>query len=110
MPKYKLVVFTTPVPGRDQDYNDWYQNIHLRDLLAIDGFKSAQRFRLKQAVVPEPPPLPYLAIYEIETNDIDGAIKELIARAESGRIVVSDALSSETFCAAYEEFGPIVKA
>jgi hypothetical protein len=110
MPKYKLVVMTKPVEGREQDYNDWYQNLHLRDLLAIDGFKSAQRFRLKQAVVPNPPPLPYLAVYEIETNDIDATIKELIARATTGRIAVSDALSNETFCAAYEEFGPIVKA
>src|SRR5690606_19186746 len=43
---YAYVVLSNPVPGRDQEYNDWYSNRHLADVVAVPGFVSAQRFRL----------------------------------------------------------------
>jgi hypothetical protein len=101
---------TKPVEGREAEYNDWYQNVHLDDLVAIDGVKSAQRFHLNQAVSCDKPPLPYLAIYDVETNDIDGVVKQLSERPQTGRMVVSTALSDEIFCAVYEEFGRLVRA
>lgn len=110
MSRYKLVVMTKPVDGREQEYNDWYQNVHLRDLVSIDGVKSAQRFRLNQAVTTQQPPLPYLAIYDVETSNIDAVIAELNRRPQSGQMVVSPALSDEIFCTVYEELGPAVKA
>ena len=110
MPRYKLVVMTKPVEGREQEYNDWYQNVHLDDLVAIDGVKSAQRFRLNQAVSCDRAPLPYLAIYDVETNDIDGVIKELNVRPQTGRMVITSALSTEIFAVVYEELGPAVTA
>jgi len=110
VPRYKLVVMTKPVQGREPEYNDWYQNVHLDDLVAIDGVKSAQRFRLNQAVSCDKPPLPYLAIYDVETEDIDGVIRQLSERPQTGRMVVSTALSNEIFCAVYEEFGRLVTA
>ena len=110
MPRYKFVVMTGPAEGREQEYNDWYQNVHLSDVVAIDGIKSAQRFRLNQAVMADQPPSPYLAIYDIETNDIDGTIEELKRRSQTGEMVISEALSSVSFAVAYEELGPAVKA
>jgi hypothetical protein len=109
MPKYKLIVMTRPVAGREQEYNDWYQGSHLPDLVSIYGVKSAQRFRLSRTVVADPAPLPYLAIYDIETDDIDKTLDDLRTRVGSGQIFVSSALSKEDyFGAVYEEFGPAV--
>ena len=109
MPKYKLIVMTQPVEGREQEYNDWYQDAHLSDLVAVHGVKSAQRFRLSRTVVADPAPLPYLAIYEIETDDIDKTLDDLKTRVGTGHIFVSSALSKESyFGAVYEEFGPMV--
>jgi len=109
MPKYKLVVMTRPVDGREQEYNDWYREVHLPDLVAIDGIKSAQRFRLSRAVVPNAEPLPYLAIYDVETDDIDKTLEDLQSCATSGRMFISPALSiEEAFGAVYEELGPPV--
>ena len=108
MPRYKLVVMTKPVEGREQEYNEWYQNVHLTDVVAIPGFRSAQRSRLRRSLMPDQEPLPYLAIYEIETNDIDAAVDELVARSQSGRMVISSALSRDSFAAVYEEVGPVV--
>lgn len=110
MPRYKFVVMSTPAEGREQEYNDWYQNVHLRDVVAIDGIKSAQRFRLNLTVSADQPPLPYLAVYDIETNDIAGTIQELKRRSQTGQMVISDAMSTVSFAVAYEEFGPVVKA
>jgi hypothetical protein len=110
MSKYKLIVMTQPVEGREQEYNDWYQGSHLPDLVSISGVQSAQRFRLSRTVVAEPGPLPYLAIYDIETDDIDKTLNELRTRVGTGEIFVSSALSKEQyFGAVYEEFGPAVK-
>ena len=108
MPKYKMIVMSKPVAGREQEYNDWYQNVHLQEVVAIPAIKSAQRFRLSRALVADPEPLPYLAIYEIETDDIDGVIRELTQRASTGGIVISASLSNDTAAAVYEESGPVV--
>lgn len=109
MPSYKLIVMTQPVEGREQEYNDWYQGMHLPDLVAVYGVKSAQRFQLSRTVVADRGPLPYLAIYDIETDDIDKTLDDLKARVGSGQILVSPALSKENyFGAVYEEFGPVV--
>ena len=85
MPSYKLIVMTQPVEGREQEYNDWYQGMHLADLVAVYGVKSAQRFRLSRTVVADRGPLPDLAISEIETDDIDKTLDDLKARVEAGR-------------------------
>jgi len=106
MSSYKMVVTTRPVDGREQEYNDWYNGIHLREVLQVIGVKSAQRFRLSRKVTPEPQPAPYLAIYEIETDDIDATVADLLERAEDGRIFVTDALAEERSCVVYEEVGP----
>jgi hypothetical protein len=109
MRQYKFLVFTRPVAGREKDYDEWYQNIHLHDLVSVPGFKSARRFRWarthqKPADADEPQ---HLAIYEIETDDIDAVIAAM--RTLRGKVSMSDAIdlpaSSSMF---YEEYGPIV--
>src|SRR4051812_5666782 len=46
MPRFKFLAFTNPVEGREDEYNEWYTNTHLADLLRVPGLMSAQRFRL----------------------------------------------------------------
>ena len=43
--KYKMVVFTNAVEGKDKEFNDWYQNTHLEQIVSIKSFVRAQRFR-----------------------------------------------------------------
>ncbi len=111
MQRYKFLVLTKPADGQEKEYNDWYQNIHLKDIVSIPGFKSAQRFRLRQTVMPGATLPVYLAIYDLETDDIDGALKEMMTRSESGQMVVSTSLCTDGgFGAIYEEIGPLVEA
>ena len=46
MGNYTLVVYTSPVEGREDDYNEWYDNQHLGDVIAAAGFDRAERLRL----------------------------------------------------------------
>ncbi|CAN7576853.1 hypothetical protein LJR225_004296 [Phenylobacterium sp. LjRoot225] len=93
MAKYLFLVFTTPRPGQDAAYNSWYDDQHLDDVLRAKGFVAAQRF----SVAPQfgaPDILPYLAIYEIETDDPQAALDELARLADSSVIPISDSLDA----------------
>ena len=48
MASHRLFVFTQPVEGKDAEYNDWYDKIHLKEVLEIEGFVAAQRFALAE--------------------------------------------------------------
>ena len=75
MKKYILTAFSLPVKGQEEEYNLWYDQVHFHDLLQIPGIKTAQRFRpLSRSGMPESP---FLAIYEIETDDIGAAMQAL---------------------------------
>ena len=61
-----MVVLTNAVPGEDDEYNEWYTDRHLADVLALDGFVPAQRFEITPVEGAAEPAYRYLAIYEIE--------------------------------------------
>jgi hypothetical protein len=108
MNRYKMIVMTAPVEGRESEYNDWYQNTHLDQVVAIDGFKSAQRFQLTTSLGSNESP-PYLAIYEIETDDIDTVVEKMKTLAGTQNLIVSDALGS-SFAAVWKELAaPVVR-
>lgn len=111
MPKYKFIVLTEPVEGRDAEFNDWYQNVHLGDVVAIEGFTAAQRFRFAKTLGGgEDEAFPYLAIYEIETDDIDEVLAELNRRRGTERMGISEALGPKVYAVVYEEFGSPVES
>ncbi len=104
MPRYRLVVMSRPQEGREAEYHDWYQNSHLPQVMALPGFLSGQRYRLDTALAGQEP-YPFLAIYEVETDDIGAALAEMRRRAGTERLSVSEALSPEVYAVMYEEFG-----
>lgn len=109
MPRYKMMVMSNPSDkGREEEYNAWYQNTHLQDLCAIPGIRAARRYRFARTLK-EGDAYDYMAIYEIETDDIDAVLAELGRAAGDGRIRMSDAIDTVGASAlVYEEFGPEV--
>jgi hypothetical protein len=93
MAKHMLLALTNPVEGSEDEYNDWYDNRHLADVLQIPGFVAAQRFRLSPAQKMEAPPWKYLAIYEIETDNLSEVIATLSARSGTVLMPISDAMN-----------------
>ena len=67
MAKYLLLALNGPTsPEGELAYNRWYDEIHVPDLLEVPGVTSAQRFKVVQGNVS----WPYVAAYEIETDDL----------------------------------------
>jgi len=91
-----FMVLTDPVAGQEDAYNDWYDQRHLADVLAVDGFVSAQRFRLSHQKSPDGvAPSGYLAIYEIETDDVGATLAALLSRLGTAAMPVSPALDTQ---------------
>lgn len=109
MGKYKLIVLTNPVEGREKEYNDWYTNRHLGDVVSVPGFASAQRFKLKDPMGFSHP-FRYLAIYEIEGDNIELVLKDMFERRGTDAMVVSDALDSNALAGVFEVCSPVVTA
>ncbi|HEX7819674.1 MAG TPA: hypothetical protein VF463_03540 [Sphingobium sp.] len=93
--KYILVVPSAPHDGQDADYNSWYDDHHLGELCSIPGVISGKRFDAAPES-PHTPDLPYLALYEIETDDPSSVFAEIGRRSASGEMTPSTAVNAET--------------
>ena len=89
MTKHVLLVFTSPVEGREDAYNAWYNDVHLGEVLTADGFVRAQRFKASE-ILPSVTEHEYVAIYEIEDLDPGEAMKSLNGAA--GSFTMTDAI------------------
>jgi hypothetical protein len=95
MARHMMVVFTNATEGQDDAYNEWYSNQHLSDVLAIDGFVAAQRFRLSDISPEQKSGHRYLALYEVETDDVEKVKQALGASIGTPAMVLSPALASD---------------
>jgi hypothetical protein len=102
--RYLFVVNSNPAEGREQEYNEWYSNRHLADLLTLPGVVSARRFVLNDAQLADVPQLfKYLALYEIETDDLQDFIGQLLSRSGTESMPISTALSRTTSAILWKE-------
>lgn len=53
--------------SRDAEFNDWYNNVHIPDMLKLTEVVAVTRYERKDLKLGE---AKYLTIYEIETDDI----------------------------------------
>jgi hypothetical protein len=106
-----FVVFTKPVEGLEDEYNKWYDEVHIHDVVKVPGVVSAQRYDLAHpGPGGEQPTHRYMAIYEIE-GDPANAMEEMMARFLTDNMPGSDALDlSETAMAVWAPRGPRVEA
>jgi hypothetical protein len=100
--RHILVVRTRAKEGRDGEYNEWYDGVHLSEVLTVKGFASAQRFTLSEIMMADPQEqeLPYLAIYELETDDISATLDAL--RAALPGMTISGALDGAMSVVAFK--------
>ena len=96
MEKHLFVGFTNPVEGEEDAFNAWYSDVHLKDVLKVPGIVAAQRFKLSDAQRDQPPfPWRYLALYEIETDDLNHTLTALRDRAGTTAMVISAAVAPD---------------
>lgn len=92
MSHYFYFVFTQPKVGQDEEFNTWYSNRHIYDLVAIPGIAAAQRFKLLDAATAKETP-DYLAIYEF--SDVDLAIAGIAERRGTDRMPSTEAINRD---------------
>jgi hypothetical protein len=111
MASYKLVVFSDSTEeGNEGEYNDWYTNQHLKDVVAVPGFVSAQRFKLKQLVMGGFKNK-YMAIYNIESDDPQKVMDAMMERRGTEAMLISDSLDVDNCdCALFETISAKVAA
>ena len=98
MARHILLVHSNPTPGNDDSYNAWYDNVHLPDVLQVDGFVAARRYIAAPSVHGEMHENGYLAIYEIDTDDLPAALKALSTAARGMDMDASfDKTTHQTF-------------
>jgi hypothetical protein len=95
MASYRLLVLSNPVAGQEEEYNHWYSQQHLGDVVRIPGFVGAQRFKLVEPVLmAENFPWRYVAIYEIETDNLAAALEELSTKTGTVAVPMSEAIDT----------------
>ncbi|HVN88880.1 MAG TPA: hypothetical protein VMT61_03615 [Candidatus Binataceae bacterium] len=92
--KYTFVVLSNPTAGNEAEYNRWYNDQHLPDVLNVPGFVRAQRFKLSDSQMGGEADKThrYLALYEIETDDVAAALKDLASRVGTNDMIMSDSI------------------
>jgi hypothetical protein len=122
--KNLLLVFSNPVDGREEEFNEWYTHHHLDEILAIDGFVLAQRFRLADAAMTrDTPDAPYryLALYEVAPGALeraDAALFDLarteraeaVAAGRTPKLVMSPSMDADLRTWWYESASDVVEA
>jgi hypothetical protein len=111
--RYVYLVMSDPLPGREFDFNDGYQNMHMGDLVQLPGWTGAQRFRLVPEVMPRNIKPLYrrgnLIIWDQEGTDLDklrGDANAAIAGGKSRRIPGFDYSPDGGVRAYYQVIGP----
>jgi hypothetical protein len=85
MPPYILMAMTNPAEGKEEAYNQWFDEVHLPDALKVPGFESAQRYELTEAQrMPAPLPYRYATVYRFESEDLPTTLAALGAAVAAG--------------------------
>jgi hypothetical protein len=70
MTRYLLVTFSDPKdPAKEKEFNDWYDNMHMPDMLKTPGLLKGSRWM--SADKKENEIRKYLSVYELETDNLD---------------------------------------
>ncbi|MEU9457011.1 DUF4286 family protein [Streptomyces sp. NPDC048277] len=84
---------TTEPVSQDTEaaYNEWYDKVHIPEVLALPGFVSARRLRAVADPSKGDGAQRYLAIYEIDAPDITDAAAALASAAPG--LTLSEAIA-----------------
>ena len=73
--RYHMQVTSKALPGREEEYDRWYDETHMWEVLALPGFFSCQRFIREAPGTPDD--REFIAMYEVETDDPDTLLQML---------------------------------
>jgi hypothetical protein len=91
MPRGIIYLETMPVSGdREAEYHKWYNDVHLAEIVSVEGIVSARRF------APTDGKGPFIAIYELDCDDLDAVVQRLGELGASGKMSSLELLNMDT--------------
>ena len=93
MAQGQLFVLSNVVSAaRDAEFNKWYNDVHAKEVCALDGFLGMTRYRITEQTAPpaDPPQYRYLATYDL--SDIETALSNM--NANMSKFNMSDSLDT----------------
>lgn len=95
---YYMFVLNQPKPGREAEFNRWYDQQHAQDVLINPEYLESQRFIVnEQQLRPgTPPPAQYIIGFKVVTKDISGAFQYIHNNLQSGKTVSTDTILNGT--------------
>lgn len=85
--RYLLEVASRALPGREEEYDRWYGDVHVGEVLALPGFETCARYRRADGTG-------LLAHYAVETNDPAALLQSLFDATPTFRM--TDAIDVES--------------
>ncbi len=99
------MVATESTAEKDEEFNKWYDEVHVPMLFTYKGIKKATRYKLISVMGENKGQARYLACYEFESEEaLDGYVKspELAAALKDTEETWKDGGYTKTWRAAYE--------
>jgi hypothetical protein len=107
LPRGIIYLETMPVSSEhDADYHEWYNHTHLAEICSVDGIVAARRF------APTNGEGPFVAIYELDCDDLDAVVQRLGELGASGKMSSLQYLSLDSpppIPKVYREIGSYTK-
>lgn len=97
MAKAVLIAFTSPAgPDQEDAFNEWYEKVHVVEIRkAIPSVSMVNRYRQVE-VGGASAPARYVAVYEMDIDDVTDAIKSMTAALRAGEIQSTDTMDLVT--------------
>ena len=84
--EYTLIVYTSPADGREDEYNAWYDDVHLREFSALPGVINGRRFQVAGDGKAQ-----YAALYELSAHP-DAVMAAMNEGIKNGTVHMTDAV------------------
>ena len=117
MPKGLFLALANPTDGANpDDFNQWYDDVHAKEVLALPGVRSCTRYQLAGTQVMDGDDAMgrrYLAVYEVEVDDWADFQAAMLSGFAEGRITVDPQLlemDPMVKTMLFEEISPRVEA
>ena len=108
-PRFTFLVMTNAVEGGDDEFNDWYNNTHIPDLLRVPGIVAAQRFRLLPTQRTPHQPWKYLCLYECDAEQPTAIIDGLVRRIGTPEMAMTSAITDPRYSCFFQPITELVR-
>lgn len=95
MPRFQYVILSRAHPGREEEFETWYRERHLKDVCKVPGVVSGRLFKMdfQKTYELDVPQWQLMTIYELESDDPASLVEAIRSRSGTDAMPGTDALN-----------------